>query len=148
MSRSSLFFTKAVGRFFFVPAALLLAAFGLLFWLVMGGAQAAENQGSMNQDQIKQALVGKPIEWKSLDGSLGVYGRIIFKNGGDVVMTTNIPGLEKDQGRWWMTEDLLCTRWSSARDGADKCYRVIDQGAGRYLTTGGNQFEIVGDPMV
>jgi hypothetical protein len=148
MLRSFQFSIASLGRSYLVPAALLLAAFGLLFWLVMGGAEAAEEPGTMTPDQIKQALVDKPIEWKSLDGSLGVNGRIIFKDSGEVVMTTNIPGLPQDQGRWWMSEDSLCTRWSAARDGADKCYKLIDQGAGRYITTGGNQFEIVGDPMV
>jgi hypothetical protein len=129
----------------FLGAAL---AFGLLFLLALAPGQAEQSRSSMSSGDINRLVIGKQLDWKSLDGSLNVFGSIIFRSDGKVVMTTNLPGLAKDEGQWWFDQDRLCTRWSAARDGEAKCYHLIDQGAGRFLSTGGNLFEVGGDPMV
>ena len=36
----------------------------------------------------------------------------------------------------------LCTEWSTVRSGAEKCYRIERGDDGRFLTSGGNVFEI------
>jgi hypothetical protein len=126
-----------------------VSAFTLLFLLAFGlPGRALDANGTMPVTEITTQVIGRKLIWRSLDGSLGVHGEILFTADGKVAMTTNIPGLETDQGNWWFDEDQLCTRWSSARDGEAKCYRLIDQGAGRYMTTGGNLFEKGGDPLV
>jgi hypothetical protein len=124
-------------------------AFGLLFMLAFGMPSRAESGSSMMPvGEIERQLIGKRLDWKSLDGSLDVYGQITFHKDGRVVMSTNLPGLAADEGRWWFDANQLCTRWAEAREGEAKCYNLIDQGGGRYMTTGGNLFEIGGDPMV
>ena len=47
--------------------------------------------------------------------------------------------------RWWgdgWSAGALCTRWLSARAGQEKCYRLRPQTDRRFLTTGGNVFEV------
>ncbi len=137
----------------YIQFAIAAAAFVLLFLLAFGvpgranDTDAAMN-GAMLSSQIQRAVIGKKLDWKSLDGSLGVFGKIVFEKDGRVEMTTNLPGLPSDEGKWWFDDNRICTRWSAARDGEAKCYRLIDQGSGRFLTTGGNLFELGGDPMV
>jgi hypothetical protein len=124
-----------------------IGAFGLLFLLAFG-APGRASDGMMPTNEIERQVIGKTLAWKSLDGSLNVFGQITFGRDGKVIMTTNIPGLPADEGKWWFDENQLCTRWANARDGEAKCYRLIDQGSGRFMTTGGNLFETGGGPMV
>jgi hypothetical protein len=125
------------------------AAFGLLFLVAFGmPGRAEDDPGKMRSTDIETQLVGRKLAWKSLDGSLDVFGEITFMKDGRVVMTTNLPGLPADEGKWWFDKDQICTRWGQAREGEEKCYHLIDQGSGRFLTTGGNLFEIGGDPIV
>jgi hypothetical protein len=125
------------------------AAFGLLFLLTFGlPGNAGETTDSMQSSEIEKQIIGKKLDWKSLDGSLDVYGQITFSRDGKVVMTTNLPGLPADEGQWWFDQNRICTRWAAARDGEAKCYHVMQQGGGRFTTTGGNLFELGADPMV
>jgi hypothetical protein len=125
------------------------SAFGLLFLLAFGlPGRAADNAGTMPVPEIEKQVIGKKLGWKSLDGSLDVFGQITFTQDGKVVMTTNLPGLAADVGKWWFDNNQICTRWENARDGEAKCYHLIDQGSGRFMTTGGNLFELGDDPMV
>jgi hypothetical protein len=136
-----------IGRVLQIGAA--TGAFGLLFLLAFGLPGKAESEpAAMASADIERRIVGRILDWKSVDGSLDVYGRITFKADGTVKMSTNLPGLPADQGRWWFDEDRLCTQWAAAREGEAKCYRLIDQGGGRFLSTGGNLFMLGGDPMV
>ncbi len=108
-------------------------AFALLFWLAFAmPSRAGETAGVMPSAAIEQQVIGKRLDWKSLDGSLSIFGEITFFKDGKVVMSTNLPGLPADEGKWWFDQDRLCTRWAAARDGEAKCYHLIDQGAGRF----------------
>ncbi len=73
-------------------------AFGLLFLLALAPGQAETARNAMSSGDINRLLIGKTLDWKSLDGSLSIHGRIVFRSDGKVVMTTNLPGLEKDEG--------------------------------------------------
>ena len=111
-------------------------------------ATAAEQQGMLSSRDISEKIVGQKMDWRSLEGNLSAFGEILFQKDGRVEMTTNLPGLPSDIGAWWLDDNQICTRWGEARDGEAKCYRLIDQGSGKFLTTGGNLFEIGQDPMV
>jgi hypothetical protein len=141
------FMSGQLRRVFQIGIAVL--AFTLLFLLAFGlPGRAMDANGTMPFTAITTQVIGKKLLWRSLDGSLGAYGEIIFTSDGKVAMTTNIPGLETDEGNWWFDENQLCTRWSAARSGEAKCYHLIDQGSGRFMTTGGNLFETSADPLV
>jgi hypothetical protein len=57
-------------------------------------------------------------------------------------ISVDYPQHKVDVGRWIVRGDELCTEWTTMRSGAEKCYHVGRGSAGRFLTSGGNVFEI------
>jgi hypothetical protein len=124
-----------------------VSALACLFGALPGSALlAGEATARLSAEEIRAKIVGQVLVWSSLEGQLSVSGQIVFDPSGKVVMTTNLPGLPEDIGAWWLDDDRICTRWEQARDGAAKCYRLTEESAGRFISTGGNMFEI-GGPM-
>jgi len=113
-------------------SAFLLVGSGL-GWFTTASAE------ELTQAQIHDELVGRQIVWWQSDGWQS--GHLTLGASGEAELTIDRPGRRLDTGRWVVRGDQLCTEWSTVRAGA-KCYRIERGADGRFLTSGGNVFEI------
>ena len=93
----------------------------------------------LTEAEIRGELVGRQIVWWQSDGWQS--GHLTLGASGEAELTIDRPGRRLDTGRWVVRGDQLCTEWSTVRAGA-KCYRIERGADGRFLTSGGNVFEI------
>jgi len=100
---------------------------------------AAALADELTQAEIRDELVGRQIVWWQSDGWQS--GHLTLGASGEAELTIDRPGRRLDTGRWVVRGDQLCTEWSTVRAGA-KCYRIERGADGRFLTSGGNVFEI------
>lgn len=101
------------------------------------GAVAANDLAARD---IQRDLVGPSIRWSDEDAWLS--GDLQLSPDGKASITSENP-VAADEGHWRLVGDQLCTTWSRTRGGTEKCYRIRQVAARRYVTTGGNVFEIV-----
>jgi hypothetical protein len=91
---------------------------------------------------IRDRLVGQTIRWWAEDSFLS--GDLVLAEDGRAELTVRAPE-SRDHGTWWLADGRLCTRWAAERDGAEKCYALRPLSDRRFVTTGGNVFELL-DP--
>ena len=117
----------------------MLVRFGvalLLFVITPGTAGAGELTGR----EIEAELVGRQIMWWQADGWQS--GTLTLGPSGGADITISGPGNKShDEGTWELRDGALCTRWHVLR-AQEKCYRLTRGNSGRFLTSGGNIFEI------
>ncbi len=113
--------------------------------LFAGSVRAEDGGQKLGQPDIEAKVIGHGLRWLAEDGPQ--RGEIFFAQDGTARMTTSVPGILADQGSWRMAGEALCTKWSLARDGAEKCYTLHEAAPGRFVSSGGNVFVRV-DPMV
>ena len=118
--------TIAVGR-----AVIVAAAFISISSAVAGDLTSAE---------IQDELVGRQILWWEDGGWL--IGRLTLGPNGSAEISIDRPDPQADVGHWAFRGGELCTEWSRIRSGAEKCYSVRRSANGRFVTSGGNVFEI------
>ena len=106
---------------------LLAAAFSAL---ALGAALAAE-PASLSGDELRRAVSGKtvyltisgfelPIRYSpsgSMEGSMGVVAASLARGDG-----------ASDRGKWWISGNQLCQRWTSWMEGKSYCYTLTRQG--------------------
>jgi hypothetical protein len=106
---------------------LLAAAFSAL---ALGAALAAE-PASLSGDELRKAVSGKtvyltisgfelPIRYSpsgSMEGSMGVVAASLARGEG-----------ASDRGKWWISGNQLCQRWTSWMEGNSYCYTLTRQG--------------------
>jgi hypothetical protein len=112
------------------------SVFCLLALVLAGPAPAAA--GDLTTAEIRNRLVGQSIRWWDDGWSAG---ELMLEPDGSARLVLWAPFLQ-DEGTWRIEAGALCTRWSSARAGQEKCYRLRSQTDRRFLTTGGNVFEV------
>jgi len=113
-------------------------AFGLLALMLTTLAPALAAADDLTTADIRNRLVGQPIRWWDDGWSAG---ELMLEPDGRARLVLWAP-FSQDEGTWRIEAGALCTRWSSARAGQEKCYRLRPQTDRRFLTTGGNVFEI------
>lgn len=89
--------------------------------------------------EIRSHLVGRSMGWWEQDGWF--QGHILFSPDGSAEITVDQPRVTGDRGRWSIKGDALCTEWGEIR-AAEKCYTIERGPDGRFVTSGGNIFEI------
>jgi hypothetical protein len=94
----------------------------------------------LTQLEIRDALVGRQIVWWQQDGWQS--GHLTLGADGLAELSIDGPGRQLDVGRWSVRNGELCTEWQSMRGGAEKCYSLQRDEQGRFVTSGGNVFEI------
>lgn len=108
---------------------------------LLAGAAGA---GDLTSTELKNELVGHAIAWWEDGGWRG--GSLILAPDGSAEITIDNSGdnsvQQGDKGRWALRDGELCTVWSEIRDGGEKCYSVRRGERGRFVTSGGNVFEI------
>jgi hypothetical protein len=108
----------------------------LLFVATVGTAGAGELTGR----EIEAELVGRQIMWWQADGWQN--GTLTLGPRGVADITIAGPGARShDEGTWELRDGSLCTTWRMLR-AQEKCYRLTRDDNGRFLTSGGNVFEI------
>lgn len=92
-------------------------------------AQAA-NSGDMNAAELRKAVVGKTLY---LSAS-GIVLPIAYRANGTMrgrlqaSVAALAGGSAADTGRWWITDNQLCQRWSHWLKGKSYCYKISRQG--------------------
>jgi hypothetical protein len=96
--------------------------------------------GDLTGREIEAELVGRQIMWWQADGWQN--GTLTLGSGGVADITIAGPGTRShDEGTWELRSGTLCTKWRMLR-AQEKCYRLTRGDSGRFLTSGGNIFEI------
>lgn len=94
----------------------------------------------LSEAAIRDELVGRQIVWWQSDGWQS--GHLTLGANGAAELSVDRPGHRIDSGRWAVRGEELCTQWTTLRSGAEKCYRIERAAGGRFITSGGNIFEI------
>lgn len=90
--------------------------------------------------EIQDEIVGRQLVWWEDGGWL--IGHLTLGPNGSAEISIDQPRPQTDIGRWEFRGGELCTTWTSIRSGAEKCYSVRRGEQGRFVTSGGNSFEI------
>ena len=90
--------------------------------------------------EIRSELVGHAIVWWEEGGWL--QGQLVLAPDGSAEITVDRPEASGDVGRWTIRGAEVCTEWGEIRAGLEKCYSIRRDEAGRFVTSGGNVFEI------
>ena len=96
--------------------------------------------GDLTQAEIESELVGRQIVWWEDGGWF--TGRLTLGSNGSAEISVDRPEPQADVGHWAVRGGELCTEWSRMRSRAEKCYSVRRGANGRFVTSGGNVFEI------
>lgn len=113
----------------------MLAATGVLVLLC-----APLRAGDLSEGEIRDELVGKTIVWWEDGGWL--HGHLFLMPDGKAEISVSHPSRAGDVGRWSIRDGEICTAWGAVRAGREKCYAVSRGASGRFLTSGGNVFEV------
>ena len=100
-------------------------------------AQAAE----LDAVSLRGELVGPLIQWWENDGWHS--GQLKLLPDGRAELMVDAPERTSDGGRWTIRGNQMCTAWQSLRAGSEKCYSVEQVSPTRFITSGGNVFEIM-----
>lgn len=106
----------------------------------MAAAVVPATAGELGAVDIRRELVGPSIRWWAEDTWL--RGDLQLAPDGRAAITSESP-MSADEGRWRLVGDELCTTWGKTRGGAEKCYRIRQIDGRRFVTSGGNVFEIL-----
>lgn len=101
---------------------------------------AVSEDAALSEGQLRSELVGKQIAWWEDGGWLG--GHLMLLPDGRAELSIAQPRRRGDTGRWSIRNGEICTLWNEARSGSEKCYAVRKVPSGRFVTTGGNVFEV------
>lgn len=102
----------------------------------LSGSVAADLDGPA----IESELIGRSIVWWEEGG--WHKGHLLLSPDGRAEITIDDPEPSGDTGRWAIRGGDLCTVWGDLRSGREKCYSVRRDAGGRFVTSGGNVFEI------
>ena len=94
----------------------------------------------LTEAEIENELVGRQIVWWEDGGWL--TGRLTLGSNGSAEISVDRPEPQADVGHWAFRGGELCTEWTRMRSRIEKCYSVRRGADGRFVTSGGNIFEI------
>lgn len=117
-----------------LPAAIVAAIIALV------ASWQAALAGDLTERELRAELVGKQIAWWEEGGWLA--GHLFLLPDGRAEITVSHPRADGDTGRWTIRGGEICTEWTGLRSGRQKCYGVSRGAAGRFVTSGGNVFEV------
>lgn len=104
------------------------------------GPLSAAAAADLDGPAIESELIGRSIVWWEEGG--WHTGRLLLSPDGTAEISIDDPERSGDTGRWAIRGGDLCTVWGGLRGGREKCYSVRRDADGRFITSGGNVFEI------
>ncbi|WP_181704794.1 hypothetical protein [Chthonobacter rhizosphaerae] len=108
--------------------------------VALSGLTAPAAATELTAEEIRDELVGHAIGWWEEGGWHA--GGLVLAPDGRAEITVDSPRAEADAGRWTLEGNRICTAWRAMRAGGEKCYTVERVSARRFVTSGGNVFEI------
>ncbi|MFA5949211.1 MAG: SH3 domain-containing protein [Hyphomicrobium sp.] len=97
--------------------------------VVAATAAAAEMPTTLSGQAIKETLAGAVLE---VDAPFGTKLPVQYSNDGQISGQAGglafFLGSASDRGRWWVTGDRLCHKWTRWFDGEPQCLRLQQQG--------------------
>lgn len=93
-------------------------------------AAHAAATGQLNGAELRKAVVGKTVYLNAN----GVVLPIAFRANGTMsgrlkaFAASVAGGAPVDSGRWWISKNQLCQRWSHWLDGKSYCYKISRNG--------------------
>lgn len=112
---------------FLLAACLLAACLVLPATATLNAAPAA-----LSGDELRQAVSGKTVYLKISGFELPIRyaanGRMTGKMGTVAASFSRGDGAS-DSGKWWVTGNQLCQKWTSWMDGKQYCYKLTRKGA-------------------
>ncbi len=93
-------------------------------------AAYASSDGNLNGVELRKAVAGKTVYLSAN----GVVLPIAFRPNGTMsgrlkaFAASFAGGSPVDSGRWWISKNQLCQRWSQWLDGRSYCYKVSRTG--------------------
>ncbi len=86
--------------------------------------------GDMNGSELRKAVAGKTVYLNTS----GIVLPIAYRSNGTMsgrlqaFVASLAGGSPVDSGRWWISNNQLCQRWSHWLDGKSYCYKLSRQG--------------------
>lgn len=105
-----------------------LAAVAALLPIAATGAALAES-GALTGPLLHQAVAGKTVSISSPVGTIPVKYRMNGTMSGSSTALAAVTGTARDSGRWWVSGDKLCQRWSAWLDAKTHCVTLRRSGA-------------------
>lgn len=118
----------------------LLAAFSAAWTLAQPALSPSAVAADLTASEIQDELIGRSLGWWEEGGWHA--GGLVLSPDGRAEITVDTPDVRADAGRWSLDGNRICTAWSDVRAGLRKCYTVQRGDAGRFVTSGGNVFEV------
>lgn len=112
----------------------------LLAVLIIGLVGAPAAAAELSAAEIRDEIVGHTLVWWEAEGWSA--GDLHLAPDGRAEITVDHPRPSADSGNWTLSGDRLCTSWGRLRAGDTKCYGIERGAQGRFVTSGGNVFEI------
>jgi hypothetical protein len=105
-----------------------VAAAGLAFVATASQAEPSQLAG----DELRQAISGKTV-YLNISGfelpiTYAANGRMSGKMSTVAASFSRGDG-SQDRGKWWVSDDQLCQKWTSWMDGKTYCYKLSREGS-------------------
>jgi hypothetical protein len=118
----------------------VLTSFSCRLAFLAGLWTAPALAADLTPGEIRDELVGRSIIWWEEGGWF--QGRLVLSPDGTAEITVDNPDPAGDVGSWAIRGGEICTEWDEVRGGVEKCYSIQRGSDGRFVTSGGNIFEI------
>lgn len=96
--------------------------------LATAGSAMADSS-TLTGTLLHQAVAGKTVSISSPVGSIPVKYRLNGTMSGSSTALAAVTGSARDSGRWWVSGDKLCQRWSAWLDAKTHCVTLRRSGA-------------------
>jgi hypothetical protein len=97
---------------------------------VLYSASAAAEPSKLSGEAIKEIVAGAVLE---VDTPLGLKVPLRYSEDGRVNGEARglayILGSQSDTGKWWVSSDRLCHKWTKWFDGVLQCLRISQEGS-------------------
>lgn len=96
--------------------------------LAMAGGAIADSS-ALSGSLLHQAVAGKTVSISSPVGTIPVKYRMNGTMSGSSTALAAVTGSARDSGRWWVSGDKLCQRWTAWLDAKTHCVTLRRNGA-------------------
>lgn len=95
---------------------------------------AAADPAAMSDGALRKAIAGRTVLLATPMGSLPINYRSNGTMFGSVnLILSGYTGSKKDTGRWWVSGNQLCQRWSKWLEGQSYCYTMRKVGGSKVV---------------
>ena len=108
----------------------LFATFLALAAIISSPAAAFD---PLNEQEIAAQLVDRPFFYRGFENGQRKEGRVVYEGTGKLVIRTRKGNF--DAGSWAILNGEMCTRVEIGRGGAWRCFTVIREIDGSYVTS-------------